>query len=188
MSAADIHIPRKLWTRVEVKKIDPVLAESLELIHGDLIDTMGKKPPHVYWKHALFDWLSKQFGFEYVRSEDPIDVSPEDNSTNEPEPDLAVTKQSIRVTRGVNPKPADLRLVVEVSDTTYDLDRKVKACLYDRAGIEEYWIVDIRKTEAPRLLVHREPQDGSYRVLNTYSHTAVAEVLSGRRLCLKDLL
>ncbi len=188
MSAADIYLPRKLWTRADVEKIDPAMAETLELIKGELIDRMGKKPPHVLWKMRLAKWLRQQFGEDCVRTEDPIDVAPEDNPTNEPEPDIAVTDQPISVTGGINPKPADLRLVVEVSDTTYQLDRKVKADLYARAGIREYWIVDVRVPGTPRLLIHREPQTGSYRVVNTYPLAATIEVLDGKRLCLQHLL
>lgn len=44
MSATEIFVPRKVWTREETKKIDPVLAESLELINGELIDKMAKSP------------------------------------------------------------------------------------------------------------------------------------------------
>ena len=138
MSAAKhLIIPRKIWTRAEVNRLswDGL---NLELVNGELIDHMGKKPPHNYWKTTLGDWLREQFGIGFVRSEDPIDVAPEDNPTSEPEPDVFVTYQPIQETRGVNPKPEDLRLVVEVSDSTFEYDRTIKAALYDRAGNRVY--------------------------------------------------
>ncbi len=188
MSAADsLFIPRKIWTRAEADRLSAV-GLSLELVNGELIDHMGKKPPHVYWKNVLFDWLAEQFGSGYARAEDPIDVAPQDNPTSEPEPDLIVTVQSIRVTRGSNPEPDDLRLVVEVSDSTFDYDRTVKASLYARAGIREYWIVDVRIAEAPRLLIHLEPRDGSYRKFSAHTHEVQIPVFDGRRLCLQSLL
>ena len=103
VSAAEAQFPRKVWTRKDVERIDPILAETLELVNGELIDQMGKRPPHVYWTDEIRDWLQEQFGSEFVRSEHPIDVSPEDNPTNEPEPDLAVTVKSRRETRAANP-------------------------------------------------------------------------------------
>lgn len=115
MSVAEPIIPRKIWTRADVDLLPPE-AFSLELINGELIDRMGKKPPHIFWKNRLQKWLVSQFGFDWVRSEDPIDVAPEDNPINEPEPDLAVTHMSINETRGKNPKPTDTRLIVEISD------------------------------------------------------------------------
>ncbi len=160
---------------------------SLELVNGELIDRMGKRPPHVFWKTVLRDWLTAQFGAEYVRSEDPIDVGPEDNPTSEPEPDLSVTYEPIRVTRGINPKPENLRLVVEISDATYDFDTKVKAALYARAGIVEYWVVDVRTVDTPRLIVHLDPSEGWYRA-SAFSHEDRVAVVSERVLCLKDLM
>ncbi len=144
---------------------------SLELVNGELLDRMGKKPPHVYWKTILGGWLREMFGDEYVRSEDPIDVAPEDNPTSEPAPGLIVTYQSIHATHGINPKPEDLRLVVEVSDTTYEYDRTIKARLYARAGISELWVLDVREVACPLLLVHLAPTtEGGWTRVVTYKH------------------
>jgi hypothetical protein len=76
-----------------------------------------------------------RFGERYVNVEAPIDVAPEDNPTNEPEPDLIVlTRPSLEFDR--NPQAvADLRLVIEISDSTLGFDLKTKAALYARAGI-----------------------------------------------------
>ena len=185
MSAADI--PRKIWTRAEADLL-PSDSLSLELVNGELIDRMGKKPPHVYWKNILQEWLVANFGFGHVRSEDPIDVAPEDNPTSEPEPDLIVTYRSLKETRGANPSPEDLRLLVEVSDQTYTYDKTVKAALYARAGIIEYWIMDIRTASAPRLLIHLEPREGRYHRVTAYNHESSVEVLNGLQLKLSSLV
>lgn len=160
---------------------------SLELVNGELIDRMGKKPPHVYWQTLLQSWLLSVFGDEYVRFEAPIDVAPEDNPTSEPEPDLIVTATSVRANRGANPKPEDLRLVVEIADTTFWYDRNVKASLYARAGIREYWVVDVRNGEEPQLIVHLEPVNGVYNRVLIYSADQELSVLDGLTLCLKLL-
>lgn len=129
-----------------------------------------------------------QFGGACVRSEDPIDVAPEDNPTSEPEPDLIVTYQSRRELRDANPKPEDLRLVVEVSDSTYEFDRTIKAALYARAGIREYWAVDVRNSSAPRLLVHLEPHETGYYRVFSCEHDQEVAVLQRLTLCLKDFM
>jgi len=59
----------------------------------------------------------------------------------------------------------DVLLVVEVSDRTLEFDRTVKAGLYARAGLEEYWIVDVR---GRRVLVHREAADGRWQSIVAY--------------------
>jgi Uma2 family endonuclease len=63
-------------------------------------------------------------------------------------------------------RPADLRLVVEVSDSTLGFDLTTKAELYARAGIAEYWVVDVA---ARRLIVHHEPREGLYRSVTAYN-------------------
>jgi hypothetical protein len=51
-----------------------------------------------------------------VNPEAPIDVAPEDNPINEPIPDLIVLKRESRSFRLGSPQPADLDLVVEISE------------------------------------------------------------------------
>ena len=136
-------------------------AEKLELINGELIDRMGKNHPHVLWENLTLAWLHSIFGSEFVRFEAPTDVSAEDNPINEPEPDLMVTKKSIREYR-TTPSPSDLLLVIEISDSTVKFDRSVKAALYARAGIVEYWMIDIPGNQ---VLVHRDPRDGKYQTV-----------------------
>lgn len=58
------------------------------------------------------------------------------------------------------PTPADVLLLIEVADSTVDLDLGDKLRLYARAGIGEYWVFDLaRKT----LLVHTDPVDLQYK-------------------------
>jgi Uma2 family endonuclease len=62
----------------------------------------------------------------------------------------------------VKGKPADYKhahptyavLVIEVAHSSLPYDRTVKTSLYAKAGIPEYWIVDI---EHRQLEVYREP-------------------------------
>jgi len=120
-------------------------------------------------------WLVSVFGLQFVNPEAPIDVAPEDNPTNEPEPDLIVLARPSREIMSGNPQPADLRLVVEISDATLGFDLRVKAPLYARAGIFEYWVVDI---SARRIIVHRDPQDGAYRSIEAYSEQEAVNPLA----------
>lgn len=161
--------PRKLWTRAECAAVEAAGVwdqQHLELINGELISKMGKKRPHVNTLSLVYAWLISIFGPEYVNPEAPIDVAPGDNPINEPEPDLIVLSRPLHQIKSGNPQPNDLRLVVEVSDSTLGFDLKVKAPLYARAGIAEYWVADIA---ARRIIVHRDPQDGAYRSVEAYS-------------------
>jgi Uma2 family endonuclease len=140
--------------------------QRLELVEGELINKMGKKRPHTNVLIVVQAWLVQVFGVEYINPDTPIDVSPEDNPTNEPEPDLIVLTKPSREFRSTNPQPADIRLVVEISDSSLSFDRTVKARLYARAGIVEYWVFDVA---ARWLVVHRDPLNGGYQSVLVYT-------------------
>ena len=129
--------PRKRWTRLECAELEASGIwdqQHLELIAGELISKMGKGRRHAVAIAIVYAWLIRTFGELYVHQEAPIDVAPEDNPTSEPEPDLIVLSRSLREFKA-NPRPTDLRLVVEISDSTVGFDLTKKAALYARAGV-----------------------------------------------------
>ena len=176
--------PRKRWTRDECAAYEQAgLWESqhFELIEGELINKMGKKQPHVFGVRRAARSLGQVFGWDSVFTEAPINVAPQDRATNEPEPDLYVLKAASIEFRDLAPRPSDLALVVEIADTTLDLT--TKAALYARAGIPEYWVLDLN---GRRLIVHRDPTSGLYKSVVAYSDQE--RVAPGRELLVADLL
>ena len=168
---APLSPPRKRWTRAECAALESSGLwdqQDLELIDGELISKMGKNRPHVNALVSLMQWLLDAFGRGRINPEAPIDVAPEDNPSNEPEPDLIVLRRATTSFQTSRPQPADLALVVEIADTTLRFDLTVKARLYARAGIVEYWVLDLT---GRRLIVHREPELGSYRSVIAYSES-----------------
>src|SRR6266498_5055667 len=166
---AKLDPPRKLWTRAEYDGLSSsglLECQRLELIEGELIDKMGKNRPHVNSLTLLLVWLLKVFGARFVNPEAPIDVAPEDNPSNEPEPDLIVLKRDLSHFADQNPKPDDLHLVIEVADTTLGFDLTTKANLYARAGIPDYWVLDV---SGRRMIVHRDPRLGRYSSVVAYN-------------------
>jgi Uma2 family endonuclease len=163
---------RKRWTREECAKLEAagiLQSERLELIEGELIDKMGKHRPHANAGTLLWLWLVEIFGGRFVNSEVTIDVSPADNPTSEPEPDLIVLKRQFTTFKS-NPQPEDIALLVEVADSTLRSDLTTKAALYARAGIAEYWVLDVA---GRRLFCHREPVSGAYSTLTVYEEHEV---------------
>ena len=154
--------PRKKWTREECGVLESAGIDltHYELVEGELILTMGKKRLHSNVLRRLIILLDQLFGQDLVQQEVSLDVSPEDNPTSEPEPDAVVFRKSFEDVASGNPRPADVALLIEVADTTLRFDRTVKAGLYARAGIAEYWVVD---AVGERVYVHRDPQEGAYR-------------------------
>src|SRR5690242_14660700 len=161
--------PRKRWTRAECEVLETTGLlddQKLELVDGELINKMGKNRPHINVLAFVQEWLIEVFGKGVVNVETPIDVAPEDNPTNEPQPDIVVLKRPSREFRKANPQPSDLHLIIEVSDSTLSFDLTRKAVLYARAGIIEYWVLDVA---AHRLVVHREPSSGYYASVVAYA-------------------
>ncbi len=103
--------------------------QRVERIEGELIDKIPKNRPHVDALMLLFSWLIQVFGSRRVNPEAPIDVAPEDNPTNEPQPDLIVLNREYSGFRPAIPQPKDLDLVVEIADsslTSYDENEHVE--------------------------------------------------------------
>jgi Putative restriction endonuclease len=67
--------------------------------------------------------------------------------------------------QGRKSRPGDLRLVVEIADSTLGFDLTTKANLCARAAIAEYWVLHI---SGRRPIVHREPGAGLYRSVTAY--------------------
>lgn len=157
----------KTWTREEcqtLERLGLVELERYELIEGELIRKMSKKMPHIGALALLIGWLQMTFGIECAMPEPSIDVASEDNPTSYPEPDAVVLTRSFRrITRSI--RPEDIRLVVEVADSTLAFDLDDKAGLYARAAISEYWVLDVN---GRRLIVHRDPQQGKYGSIVAY--------------------
>jgi Uma2 family endonuclease len=147
------HTHLRLWTREEYLKMAEggVFApgERVELIEGEIIAMTPQKGPHATGITLVSEELRRAFGMGYViRVQLPLDLGP----LSEPEPDLAVVRGSARDYRDAHPTAAVL--VVEVSDATLDLDRQRKAGMYAKAGIPEYWILNLPDQV---LEVYRDP-------------------------------
>jgi Uma2 family endonuclease len=171
---SSISPPGKRWTRAECDALEVaglLDQEPLELVEGVLINRLGKKRPHVNSFTLLLEWFVQVFGFRMVNVEAPIDVAPEDNPTNEPVPDLIVLRKDPAHLRS-NPRPRDLQLVLEIADSSLNFDLRVKAALYARAGVPEYWVLDL---VGRQLVVHRNPQSGTYVDVAAYrEHESVS--------------
>ena len=63
---------------------------------------------------------------------------------SEPEPDLAIVRGDIRTAPRRHPLPTEIGLLIEVADTTLQNDRLRKTEIYGRAGILQYWIVNLQ--------------------------------------------
>jgi Uma2 family endonuclease len=123
--------------------------QRVELINGKIIEMAPVRNFHVAATDMTVDALKAAFGPGYwVRNQGPLDLS----ATSSPQPDVAVVRGSPKKCSAANPTTA--LLVVEVSEATLRIDRGTKARLYARAGIKDYWIVNLVDRQ---LEVYRSP-------------------------------
>jgi Uma2 family endonuclease len=128
--------------------------DRLELLDGEVVEMAPQKSRHATAVRLLERALEKAFGTGFdIRAQLPLRISEQ----SEPEPDIAVVAGSPRDYRDAHPETA--LLVVEVSETTRTYDRGRKLAAYARAGIPEYWILDVL---AETLEVCRRPLGEDY--------------------------
>jgi Uma2 family endonuclease len=90
----------------------------------------------------------------------------------EPQPDMLVLRPRAVSYSRAHPTPEDVLLAIEVADTTVRFDRIVKARLYARARIAEYWLID---TAHEAVDVFRDAQSDAYMDFATFGRgTSIA--------------
>ena len=76
-----------------------------------------------------------------------------------PQPDLVLLKPRDDFYSDRRPLPTDVLLLVEIADTSLGFDQGVKRAVYARAGIAEYWVIDVASS---RLFQYRIPRGDHY--------------------------
>lgn len=141
------------WTRAEYDHLIEIgvfrPGDPVELLGGELVVAEPQSSPHYTAICLVEEALRGAFGAGWqIRTQGPIALDEE----SEPEPDVAVARGGVRDYSREH--PARPVLVVEVAVSSLSLDRNHKGSLYARAGLEDYWIVNL----AERVLeVYRQP-------------------------------
>ncbi len=130
------------WTRTEYDRAIAIGVlyedEPIELLAGRLVVAEPQSSRHARAIELAAEALRAVFGAGWrVRVQAPLAVDPD----SAPEPDIAVVAGSPRDRPDEHPSTA--ALVLEVADTSLPLDRSLKAGLYARAGVADYWIVNL---------------------------------------------
>ena len=128
----------------------------VELLNGRIIDRPPIGPAHggtVKRLSRIFNALAR--GRWLVSTQDPVRL--DDHS--EPEPDVALLQPAPDDYKSRHPRPDDVFLLVEVSDTTLEFDRGEKLSAYGRAGVAEVWIVNLNEAA---IEVYRSPHFTGY--------------------------
>src|SRR5262245_59449196 len=180
------------WKRIEYQRLVDLGAfhgDPVELIGGQLIVAEPQGSAHATAVGAVDDALRAALPSGWiVRAQMPVALDEESS----PEPDLVVVPGVRADYRGSHPtRPV---LAIEVAESSLAFDRLHKGSLYARAGIADYWIVNLTDQV---LDVYRDPgldawapYGWRYRWLETLTPPAVIVPLAlpTVRIAVADLI
>jgi len=167
-----VTLAKRLISAVEYHKMAEVgilkANDKVELINGEIIKMSPIGSLHAGYLHIIDELLRDALGKKvHINNQSSIRLS----TFSEPEPDLSVLKRRKDHYLTRLPRPQDVFLLVEVADTTLEKDREIKAPLYAKAGIPEYWILNVADKE---LAIFADPKDGKYQYQHIIKGKAVA--------------
>ena len=115
--------------------------DPIELLFGQIITRMPVGELHTQCLKILNVRFVLQFRDQYYyQSQDPITLP----DYSEPQPDYAVVTHKNYSKKTGQPGSKDIHLLIEVADSSLDIDRGPKARAYALAGIQEYWIINLK--------------------------------------------
>jgi Uma2 family endonuclease len=156
---------RRRWSATEVRALtaeQPGWWPRYELIDGDLLVTPAPSMKHaraIGWLHTVLNSyvLPERLGELFLS---PSDIGIQTGTIVQP--DLFVIPRDIAESAKQWPDVTQLMLIVEVtSPSTARYDRGPKRLLYQAAGVNEYWIVDLEA----RLVERWNPGDDRPEVI-----------------------
>jgi Uma2 family endonuclease len=138
---------------------DQVLAPDVrtELLDGEVFEMPPIGPSHASLVSRIENTLKllyRNSAISWVQNPVLLD------QWSMPQPDVAFLKPRDDYYASPRPTPADILLLVEISDTTFRLDRGKKLALYAAAGVPLVWIVNVRTR---RMLMFEGPVGGAYK-------------------------
>jgi Uma2 family endonuclease len=147
--------------------------EKIELIEGEIIEMSPIGLKHMAMVMRLTNILPNLIGNNTLISiQNPITL----NDYSQPEPDLVLLKYRQDYYETKQPTPADILLLIEVSDSTIKYDREIKLPIYATNDVQEVWLINLNNET---IEVYRYPQG------TTYQHNQIMrqnEVISSLKL------
>ncbi len=140
--AVQAERPRRLFTVDEYHRMAEAGVfgpeERVELIEGEILEMSPIGPRHAGCViNATRLFVTRLGGHAVVSPQNPVVIRPR----SEPQPDVLLLRPRAISYSREHPAPEDVLLAVEVADTTVRFDRLVKAGLYARAAIPEFWLL-----------------------------------------------
>ena len=153
-------VPADMLRRFTVDEYHRMIANGVlseddpfELLEGWIIRKMPIDPIHAFAVSTLALLLGNLLSTDwFVRTQQPIT-----SDESEPEPDICVAPGPRTLYRTRHPTPLESELLIEVANSSLAVDRGRKLEFYARAGVPQYWIVNL---VANRVEVYTKPRGG----------------------------
>lgn len=138
--------------------------DRVELLDGEIIAMRPIGPLYAAIVKRINTLLGQTALSGYIVSvQDPVQLADD----SEPQPDIALLVYRPDYYATGHPQPADILLIIEVSDTSLAYDRDSKLPRYAASLIPEVWIID---AEHHQIEQYADPAHGQYRTKQTWSH------------------
>ena len=132
--------------------------DRVELIEGEIIEKSPIGSRHAAAVARIHHLFSIRLGDQaVVWGQNPLMLV---RHQSEPQPDVMLLAHRTDFYASGLPEPPDVRLLVEVADSSLPYDRRTKFPLYARSSVTEGWLVDL---DSGRLEIHRSPGSSGYR-------------------------
>ncbi len=150
---------------------------AFEVLDGDIVHMPSEGGPHLDLKAALNLWLARTLPASFSLVCDGTLFLDE---TNLPEPDFYLFDAALRPSQVRGP---DVKLLIELSDTSLRHDLHRKADLYRAFGVQEYWVADLNA-----YVVHRHGAAGWPAPAVSFATPLMPAALPGLSIRLADFL
>lgn len=156
--------------------------DRIELLNGDLIIMHAIGIRHAQAMTNIASEFGEQARRRYkISPQNPVEL----DDYSAPQPDLVLIPRTRTSKR--HPSPAEVFLIVEISDTSLRYDRGDKLRAYATVGIREFWIVNL---EADTLEIYRQPDGPTYReeLVIPLTGTAAPLAFPDLRIAVADII
>jgi len=135
--------------------------DNVELLNGAIVEKIPKGTKHANFNDIIANLFFQKLGQKvWIRNQNPIWL----DDFSEPEPDIVLVEPPFSRYFDKHPTPADILLILEVSDSTLNYDRTAKSAAYARAGIIQYLLLNVQERT---LEDYREPSADGYQSKQT---------------------
>ncbi len=129
--------------------------ERIELLNGELIHMSPIGYRHAQAVTLIGNFFARASAGRYqVSTQNPVQLF----GNLKPQPDLVLVKPEV-LRKHHHPRPAEILLLIEVSDSSFEYDHASKLPEYAKAEIAEYWIVNLLEDV---IEIHRHPKFDHY--------------------------